>query len=118
VPQFRVLAYLHQTPGASLSEVANHLGVTRATASAMTDRLVQRHFVSRIEHPNTRRQVMLTLTESGSVYLKEIRLVTQGKIATLLDPLTEEQLRDVSTGLTTLEKVFKAVTPPARGNAS
>lgn len=116
VPQFRVLAYLDQFPGASLSEVADHLGVTRATASAMTDRLVQRHFVNRVEHPEMRRQIRLTLTDSGSAYLKEIQLVTQDKIAALLKPLTSEQLCDVATGLITLRKVFQCSPASKRSN--
>ena len=37
VPQFRTLAFLDRNPGASLSELAEHLGVTRATASANTE---------------------------------------------------------------------------------
>ncbi|WP_421656170.1 MarR family transcriptional regulator [Leptothermofonsia sp. ETS-13] len=107
VPQFRVLAYLNRYPRASLSDMSEHLGVTRATASAMTERLVQRNFIYRVEHPQMRRQVMLTLTESGSAYLKDIRLMTQEKVATLLHPLTEEELLHVSTGLATLAKIFK-----------
>jgi DNA-binding MarR family transcriptional regulator len=111
VPQFRVLAYLNRYPGAPLSDVAEHLGVTRATASAMTERLVQCNFIHRVEHPQMRRQVMLTLTESGSAYLKEIRLMTQDKIASLLYPLTEEELLQVSTGLAVLEKIFRTAIP-------
>jgi MarR family len=45
VPQFRVLTFLNCRPGAPLSSVAAHLGVTRSTASAMVDRLVRRVLV-------------------------------------------------------------------------
>lgn len=51
IPQLRSLAFLQRNPGASLSDLAEHLGVTCATASTATERLVQRNFVQRIDHP-------------------------------------------------------------------
>lgn len=109
VPQFRLLAFLNRHPGASLSEVAEHLGVTRATASAMTDRLVQRNWVNRTADPQERRQIMLTLTDSGRTHLEQMRDSTRRRIAELLNQLTSEELADVSAGLTLLGQVFKAV---------
>ena len=106
VPQFRVLAYLSHNPNASLSEVADHIGVTRATASTMVDRLVQRSFVNRQEDPAERRQVRLTLTQMGRERLEEMRNSTRHQIATLLDELTPQELEQVSTGLTILGRVF------------
>lgn len=106
VPQFRVLAFLDAQPGASLSEVAEHLGVTRATASTMTDRLVQRGLVDRVEDPQERRQIMLSLTATGSKQLQEMQRLTSCKIADLLQELTMEELENVSTGLSILKQVF------------
>lgn len=106
VPQFRTLAFLNRNPGASLSDVAEHLGVTRATASAMTERLVQRHLVDRSEHPKERRQVVLKLTQAGSKYLQECRQVTRAKIAELFAHLSEAQLLRVVEGLEILNDVF------------
>jgi len=111
VPQFRVLGFLSRHPGSSLSEVAEHLGVTRATASAMTDRLVQRGFLSRIDDPQKRRQVMLHLTKTGSNQLQQSRENTRDTIAALIQPLTEEQLLSMSAGLAILRKVFESVEP-------
>src|SRR5262245_33234833 len=38
VPQLRALGVIRRRPGASLSDVAAHLGVTPATASVLIDR--------------------------------------------------------------------------------
>ena len=108
VPQFRLLAFVDRHPGISLSEVAEHLGVTRATASTMTDRLVQRHYVDRAVHPQERRQIMLKLTNDGQDLLEQMRDRTRRKIADLLDGLAIEQLAEVSASLTLLGHVFKA----------
>lgn len=109
VPQFRLLGFLDRHPDASLSEVAEHLGVTRATASAMTDRLVQRELVDRAEDPQERRQIMLKLTPLGRDQLEQMRDRTRRKIAHLLDELPPEELAEVSAGLVRLSQVFKAV---------
>jgi DNA-binding MarR family transcriptional regulator len=108
VPQFRLLAFLNRHPGTSLSEVAEHLGVTRATASAMTDRLVQRSYVDRAIHPQERRQIMLRLTDAGQDLLEQMRDRTRHKIADLLGELAIEQLAEVSAGLALLGHAFKA----------
>ncbi len=107
VPQFRVLAFLSLCPGASLSEVADHLGVTRATASAMTDRLVQRGLVDRTEDLEERRHIMLRLTPKGTHSLQEMQTVTQRKVAGLMADLTPEELACISNGLVILAQVFQ-----------
>src|SRR5512140_2274127 len=56
VPQLRALAFLGRTPGASLSAVADFLGVADATASVMVDRLVRRRLVTRSGNPEERRR--------------------------------------------------------------
>ena len=107
VPQFRVLAFVNRHPGTSLSEVAEHLGVTRATASAMIERLVQRGLVDRSEYPQERRHIMLKLTELGGNHLQQMREVTRRKMTELLAQLRTEELAQISASLLILEKVFK-----------
>jgi DNA-binding MarR family transcriptional regulator len=106
VPQVRLLGFLSRQPGVSLSEVAEHLGVTRATASAMTDRLVQRKLVDRSEDPQERRQVMLRLTATGQEQLNQIRNMTRLRIAGLLGKLSTEELKSLSAGINLLGEVF------------
>ncbi|WNZ27540.1 MarR family transcriptional regulator [Leptolyngbya sp. NK1-12] len=107
VPQFRLMAYLSRNPDSSLSEVAEHLGVTRATASTMTDRLVQRGLVDRADDPQARRQIMLRLTPTGSSQLEAMRSTTRQRIAELLSQLSPEELAQISTGLTLLGQAFQ-----------
>jgi DNA-binding MarR family transcriptional regulator len=110
VPQFRSLAFLDKNPGASLSELADHLGVTRATASANTERLVQRNFVDRGNHPEERRRVVLKLTAAGKEHLEATRAQTRLYIADLLNSLTDEQITQIEAGLSLLKHVFEQST--------
>jgi DNA-binding MarR family transcriptional regulator len=107
VPQFRALAFLDRHSGASLSELADHLGVTPATASATTERLVQQNYVQRICHPQERRKVVLSLTEVGIQHLQQARSQTRDQMVDLLDRLSEEQLRQVDQSLRLLQQVFE-----------
>lgn len=107
VPQFRALAFLNRHPGSSLSNLAEHLGVTRPTASAMIERLVQRGFVNRTEHPQERRHIDLKLTEAGLTYLQQIREKTRNQIAAKLSSLSKAQLTSLTEGIAVLHQVFE-----------
>ena len=107
VPQFRALAFLDHHSGASLSELAEHLGVTRATGSAIIDRLVQRGLVDRTERPEERRHVVLKLTQVGSEYLQQIRETTHAEIAKMFVSLSEVQRLHVVEGLAILSDVIE-----------
>ena len=71
VPQLRALGLAHRRPGASLTDVAVHLGVTPATASVLVDRLVRRGLLHRDSHPHERRRISLSLTRAGSQHLRD-----------------------------------------------
>ena len=105
--QFRSLMFLYQYPGSSLSKLADYLGVTRPTASAICERLVQEKFVDRKEHPHERRAVMLQLTETGRARLEEIRLITCSNLSPMFEDLSEEQMGIVLAGLALLREVFE-----------
>jgi DNA-binding MarR family transcriptional regulator len=108
VPQFRTLAFLDRNPGTSLSQLAEHLGVTRATASANTERLVQRDYVDRCDDPEERRKVVLNLTEAGKQHLYQTRAQTRAYISELLNDLTEEQVAQIDDSLNLLRQIFEA----------
>lgn len=107
VPQFRVLTFLSRRPGAPLTSVSEHLGVSRSTASALVDRLVRRQLVSRTEDPQERRCVMLTLTPTGSQHLQQAREATCARLAKVLAGLPPADLLLVAEGLTRLGAAFE-----------
>jgi DNA-binding MarR family transcriptional regulator len=107
VPQFRALAFLSREPGAALASVAEHLGISRSTASALVDRLVRRELVSRVENPLERRSVVLTLTEAGARQLQQARAATWADLATALDSLSADDLLQVRAGLALLNRAFR-----------
>jgi DNA-binding MarR family transcriptional regulator len=105
VPQFRTLMFLRRHPDASLSLVAEHLGLTPPTVSKMIQKLVEQGMVKR----NTaldRRQVRLSLSAKGISALSKAREGARKQLAENLKSLSEEELRTISTTLEILEGVF------------
>jgi len=109
IPQLRTLAYLHRHPGACLFHVAEHLGVTRPTASAIVERLVQRGLVTRTEDPRERRRVILRPTSLGTRLYQRVRRSTHGWMVEALSGLSPDGLRQITRGVTLLAEPFKGI---------
>lgn len=107
IPQLRSLAFINRSPGASLCDLADHLGVTSATASATIERLVQRNMVERTHHPQERRRIVLNLTDEGKYHLQQSLDQTRAHIADLLKGMTAEELSHIEQGLALLKNVFE-----------
>ncbi len=109
IPQLRTLAYLHRRPGSCLFHLAEHLGVTRPTASAIVERLVQRRLVTRTEDPRERRRVILRPTPLGTRLYQRARQSTHRWMVTTLSGLPPERLRQITQGISLLAEPFKGM---------
>jgi DNA-binding MarR family transcriptional regulator len=113
IPQFRALSFLHRRPGAYLFHLAEHLGVSRPTASALIDRLVTQGMVTRVTDPKERRRILLTLTPLGARRLRQASLSAQVWMAGVLARLPSGSLQRITTGIRLLEEAVRAT---GRGN--
>lgn len=109
VPQFRALLFLDRHPEASLSALAEHLGVSRPTASVLVERLVQRGLVARETDPAERRRAMLRLTPAGQRQLAEARQHTLARLAERLAGLGDAELACLLEGLRLLQRLLGEV---------
>jgi DNA-binding MarR family transcriptional regulator len=106
VPQFRTLGFIDRHTGASLSEVAEHIGLTLPSMSKLVDGLVGRKFVTRQTHAADRRRVTLALTARGHAMLASARESTLASLAGCLGPLAESDLETVIRAMKILRPVF------------
>jgi DNA-binding MarR family transcriptional regulator len=106
IPQFRTLLFISKHKGASLSEVADHIGLTLPSMSALVDGLVTRDFVVRRTRPDDRRRVDLTLTERGETTLYSARNETQDYLKERLGRLSETERGTIVRGMRILRQVF------------
>jgi DNA-binding MarR family transcriptional regulator len=106
VAQFRTLAFLDRQKGASLSDVAGHIGLALPSMSKMVDGLVSRKLLNRVAHNTDRRRVCLSVTPAGKKKLQASYADTQAFLAEKIAPLSTAELETVSTALHLLEGIF------------
>ena len=107
VPQFRALAYMERHPGVSLAGVAEHLGVTAPTASAIVDRLVRRRLLGRVPDPQERRRVVLSLTPAGGRLFARLRARARRQVAIRLAGASAADLHKITAALAVLDRLFR-----------
>lgn len=106
VVQFRALLFLNRNPGASLSTVAEHLGLTSPTVCKMIDGMVSHHLVTRMPSSADRRKVILTLTAGGQTILEKARNGTQARLMDVLAGLSPEDREAVHQVMQLLQTLF------------
>jgi DNA-binding MarR family transcriptional regulator len=78
--------------GLTMSELASSLGVSGATASVLSDRLVSQGLAVRGTDPADRRIVRLAPSSRGTALAARYREAQRRAVAALLDCLTDEQV--------------------------
>jgi DNA-binding MarR family transcriptional regulator len=108
VPQFRTLTFLNRQAGASLSEVASHIGLKLPSISLLVDGLVERKLISRSTHAADRRRVTLALTARGQSVLEAAHSATQAALAEKLAALSYQDRTIVVQAMQALHSVFES----------
>jgi len=106
VPQFRTLAFIDRNADASLSDVAEHIGLTLPSISKIVEGLVTRKLVTRQTHPTDRRRMTLTLTARGQTALQSSRAATRACLAEDLAALSDRQREMITQALEILRPAF------------
>ncbi len=106
VPQFRILVMLDRHRGASLSEVAEHMGLALPSVSKMVDGLVSRDLVIRDTAPGDRRRLTLSLTPGGKTSMQTAYAATQSFLAGRLEALPAPEMDAVARAMDALVKIF------------
>ncbi len=106
VPQFRTLLYIHRHPDASLTDVAEYLGSTAPSTSALVDGIVARNLVKRQESQVDRRRITLNLTDQGKSILDAAHDETQTFLAELLAGLSALERDTVVQAMHALRQIF------------
>jgi len=106
VPQFRALLYLNRNHGVSLSDLADHIGLTPPSMSKLIDGLVARKLVSRGACRGDRRKISLSLTSQGQDELKAAYACTQKFLMDKLSCLSEEDLKTTFRAMQILHGLF------------
>jgi DNA-binding MarR family transcriptional regulator len=106
VPEFRTLGFLNGHAGASLGDVADHIGLTLPSISKLVDILVERKLVIREFDPGDRRRVTLALTGRGRAILQATHGPTQAHLAEVLTALSQTERATVVQAMQVLRPLF------------
>lgn len=106
VPQFRTLAFISRHVGASLSAIADHLGLTLPSASKLVDGLVAQDLVVRCDSMQDRRRMALNLTPRGAAMLAAAQEATLARLANSLATLPDTEQAGIAAAMQTLRRVF------------
>lgn len=111
--QLKALGYLKSGAGASLTDVAEYIGLGAPTVSKVIDELVQQEMVGRETSAHDRRRVTLRITPRGRAALQAVREPAVRALAQRLAALTEGERATVLHAMELLGPLF---TPGAAGD--
>jgi DNA-binding MarR family transcriptional regulator len=115
VPHFRTLLFLGRNGGASLSTLAEHLGLSLPATSRLVENLVRRDFVARRIPLGNRRQVALSLSARGRRTVAAARQATEHCLAEVVGTLPADERAAIQRALRTLREKFQLTPRPSSG---
>ena len=106
IPQFRTLRFIQRHLDSSLSDIADHLGLTLPSVSKLVDGLVKQKLVNRQESTTDRRRLTLGLTSSGESLVNIARANAQASLAKTLSRLSDNEVETVIRAMDLLHPLF------------
>jgi DNA-binding MarR family transcriptional regulator len=109
--QSQVLFYVAEHAGCPMGEVAKAFGVTLPAVTHIIDRLEQKGFVTRGDHPGDRRVYVLEPTPQGKSLVQELHAIQMRSVEDVLVRMVAADRRRVIRGL---EALVDAAARPVR----
>ncbi|MBN1440141.1 MAG: winged helix-turn-helix transcriptional regulator [Anaerolineales bacterium] len=107
VPQFRTLLFLQRKPGSALRELAEHLGLTPPTVSAMVNSLAVRGLIWRPDSQFDRRRVELRLTARGNALVDRVRAETVALFSKRFEKMPPEDCQTILAAFESLRAALQ-----------
>ncbi|MGW4569164.1 MarR family winged helix-turn-helix transcriptional regulator [Streptomyces sp. NPDC004561] len=85
--------------GATVTELAAHLGVTKQAASQLVDEIVRKGYAERRPHPQDARARLIVLTERGWACTRAAEEAAAGVVGEWVELLGESEVRALWAGL-------------------
>ncbi len=117
ISQVRALSFLDWNPGASLADVAEHIGLGAPATSRTVDHLVRRGLVTRVAAAEDRRRIALGLLPEGSRALAVAVAAARTPLAERLEALSGPEKARLSAALASLRAALAAEAATVGGGA-
>ena len=109
MPQLKIILFLFTDGPARVSTLASALGVSLATITGITDRLVQQDLIVRGDDPEDRRAVVCSLSEKGKELVTRLWELGQSRVRALLEKITPLKLEIISEVMEVILQTAAAV---------
>ena len=106
-PDFRALAFLHASAGATPRDLADYLAHSMSTTTATIDRLVAAGYARRTPNPEDGRSVRLEITPPGASVVREAIEVYNAAFEV---SIPEDRRAEVAAAFSHIADAFAAVT--------
>ena len=100
LPQVRTLVVLSTRGPQTVSALADHLAVHASTMTRMCNRLVTRGFVVRAPSAVDRREVVITLSTSGTAVVEDVTQARRRELDSVVRRMTDDDRISVVLALT------------------
>jgi DNA-binding MarR family transcriptional regulator len=99
LPQFRVLVVLSGAGPMRMGALADRLHANQSTFSRSMDKIVAGGWVERSTSPDSRREILISLTSTGRALVDEVTERRHAEISTILDRLAPSEQDAVRAAL-------------------
>lgn len=99
MPQLKIVLFLFIDGPARVSTISSALGVSLATTTGITDRLVQHDLIVRGSDSEDRRAVICSLSEKGKELVTRLWELGQSRVRALLEKMTLPKLEIISEAM-------------------
>lgn len=104
VPQFRALVLLATRGPSNLASLATQLDVQPSTIGRMVERLVSTGLVDREPHPQSRRELVVSVSQRGRAVVDAVTQRRRQEIADVVAAMPARERRGLVTALTAFSK--------------
>lgn len=94
--QFFVLIAIHSQRQSTMQQLAEKMHVTMPTMTGIIDRLVQGHYVTRVENPDDRRQVLIELRKEGQALILQFQAAVSDRWLNVLGALDDQDIKSMA----------------------
>lgn len=99
LPQFRVLVILSTHERLRIGRLAEQLHMNRSTFSRVIDRMTSKGWVRRVPSSDSRREVLVEITDSGAAIVSEVTERRRQEIARILERMPVHDQRELMDAL-------------------
>lgn len=112
--QLQALMYISENQKIKMNDLAKFLGISAATATSLTNRLINHDWLQREEDPKDRRVVNITLKPNGK---EKLRRILEYKTKELHNALATLNQNEKDQFISTLQKLETYLTESAYGHS-